>query len=91
MTIDDLKLSLNRWHATRQAEQEKDLAERRRLRGQGICAHCKRPVYGVLDYPDAEACTGFFGGALEPGDGICWWCLDNWSVEPEDQVPHARA
>jgi hypothetical protein len=78
------------WSEKLATEKADRLARRRELRGKGFCAICENPATG-MDFPAAEHCAGFFGGELEPGDGVCWWCIEAWAIEPDDRLPDGRA
>ena len=68
------------------------LPRRRVLRGKGFCAWCERPLIGSrIDYPNAHDCAEFFGGHLEEGDAICFWCIEDWGGDPTNPPIHGHA
>jgi hypothetical protein len=89
--IEKMRDAFNQYAAHRDAERERRLTYQRSIRGKGLCACCGNPVLGGLDFPSAQDCAGFFGGEMEEGDGICWWCLEDWCTDRQDQQPMARA
>jgi len=70
---------------------KRDRARRIAVRGKSICACCFNPVFGDVDYPSAEDCAGFFYSELDKGDAICFWCIEDWCVERNEQTVHGRA
>jgi hypothetical protein len=44
-----------------------------------------------MDHPSAKDCAGFFGGALDEGDAICFWCIEEWVYEPDEMTKHGTA
>lgn len=56
-----------------------------------ICALCKREVLGKVDHPSGEDCANFFMGELKTGDAICYWCINDWAIEKQDQPTEGHA
>jgi hypothetical protein len=66
------------------------LDRRRSVRGKSICACCFNVVNGQMDYPSAKDCQDFFGGELEAGDAICFWCIEDWVRDFDEHAVHGH-
>jgi hypothetical protein len=50
------------------------------------CALCGREFYDANPQPVGEQGAEFFG-VKDPHSFVCYFCLDNINVEPQDQKP----
>jgi hypothetical protein len=77
--------------ALERVHRAEDRARRRAIRGAGYCAVCKHRLKGSkVCFPTASECAATFGGLLDEGDAICFWCETDW-LHPDVLWQHGHA